>query len=592
MSLRHGWLVVVAGVLWTGCQCAQLPQNALFKCEANATCRDGFVCQADGFCHESTSADAGRDAGVDAGVDAGEVDAGMDDAGVDAGLDDAGVDAGMDDAGVDAGMTDAGSDAGVDAGMDDAGFDAGCVPTGAIDEPDPAHLDVDCDGFDGDLTRAVFVAPSGADTNAGTQASPMQTLSGALGTGKPQIYLASGTYAAAALTTAVQIYGGYTGSGAWPRQGSKAVITGSLTAQPVDGGRLVLEQLDVRGDDGAGSGSAAVALRLINVPSGSRLEDLVLLAGTGANGSNGAAGAPVANGVVGGPGTAGGSGGLAGAGGAGASCGDAGVTAVGFTGGSGGTMSNLGGADGGGPAGGTGGAGMVCTVGVCSGNDGANGSNGADGLMSNARPPEPTSALGSIIANTWRGPTLGSWSPAQPGGPGNGGGGGGAVDDQVATVFVRGGGAGGGGSGGCGGRSGDAGGPGGASIGLVLIDSSPTLLRVAITTTAGGVGGTGGAAGAGGTGGPAGTGAAGETSVASTGGAGANGGAGGHGGPGRQGPGGWGGPVVGIFCAGTSAPSIDNTTTWAAGTPGTGGAGDPAGRVGAQPASGLSTGCP
>jgi hypothetical protein len=75
-------------------------------------------------------------------------------------------------------------------------------------------------------------------------------------------------------------------------------------------------------------------------------------------------------------------------------------------------------------------------------------------------------------------------------------------------------------------------------------------------------------------------------------GAGGRGAAGGAGGPGRQGPGGWGGPVVGLFCGGTSAPVLDATTTWTPGAPGIAGTGDPNGVAGGQPSSGFSANCP
>jgi hypothetical protein len=124
------------------------------------------------------------------------------------------------------------------------------------------------------------------------------------------------------------------------------------------------------------------------------------------------------------------------------------------------------------------------------------------------------------------------------------------------------------------------------------VNSSPTLVNVQLVTTLGGRGGNGGQGGAGGPGGAGGAGSLGATIAEGTAGAGAGGSRGGDGAAGRRGPGGWGGPVVGLFCAGTAAPVTDASTTWMAGTPGVGGDGDPTGQTGASPASGFSVGCP
>lgn len=104
--------------------CARVPDDIVFRCDADGGCGEGLVCtelQDGRWCLplrlDAGSRDAGFDAGLerDAGRDAGAVDAGAVDAGADdAGADDAGTDdAGAVDAGpVDAGAVDAGSDAG------------------------------------------------------------------------------------------------------------------------------------------------------------------------------------------------------------------------------------------------------------------------------------------------------------------------------------------------------------------------------------------------------------------------------------------------------------------------------------------------
>ncbi len=602
MKRASWWLVLVSFAALSGCQVAQLPE-ATFQCEADRSCQqEGFVCGSDGLCRARTDAgtgDAGVDAGlVDAGLpDAGFPDAGVEDAGSDAGVDDAGFDAGVVDAGVvDAGIVDAGIvDAGVvDAGID-AGVDAGCVPTGAIDEPDSLGLDVNCDGFDGDLSRAVFVhAGTGVDSNAGTRAAPLLTLGAALATGKPQIYLSTGTFAGnLTLTAAAALFGGYDATNAWARTSTRSVINGALVAQPADGGRVVVEFLTVNAAQPVAAGAASVALTLHGAGAGSRVVSCRLSGGQGADGDPGASAAASAPGLSGHAGVSGELTADGGAGGAGVDCGDAGFSPAGFFGGGGAdTTSGLGFAGEDATLGGLGGLETFCDGGPCVGLDGGDGLPGDVGAVSTARPADPASGLGSVVGGQWVGATLGTWTPAQHGRPGGGGGGGGGLLDLLNLVLARGGGAGGGGSGGCGGRSGAAGQAGGASIGLLLIDSSPTLLDVQLFSNQGGNGGDGGAAGAGGLGGPGGVGAPGQVVGADTAGGGARGGAGGRGGTGRIGPGGWGGPVIGLFCSGTSVPVTDSSTTWSAGSPGLAGSGDPLGRAGTTPSSGYSVNCP
>lgn len=602
--MKRAWLVSVA--LLQACQCAQLP-DALFQCEDDGSCaQPGFECRDDGLCHPPEENDAGVDAGVDAGEpDAGDDDAGVPDAGDDAGVDDAGTrdagdDAGVDDAGTpdagdDAGLPDAGDDAGVpDAGDVDAGVDAGCTPTGAIDEPDPLQLDVDCDGFDGDLSRAVFVDPvNGLDTNAGTRALPVLTLAEALARGREQVYVATGTLTPGALTVrdAVSVYGGYDAVNAWARTSMRTQLDGNLWLEPVDGGRMVLSQLEVVGG-AAANGAASVAVTVVGAAATSFIERSRLVGGAGGDGDDGYDGGTTTNGGTG-------RGGLDTDGGLGASavaCGDAGLSFSGQRGGLGGgvDVSGNGTTGGGGPLAGEGAAAMVCATPPCIGFDGGIGLPGAVGTAATARPVDPPPTfLGGLDGGLWFGAALATWFPATAGRGGGGAGGGGALLLEDGGLASRGGGAGGGGSGGCGGRGGGPGQAGGASIGLVLWATSPTLRDVQLVGGLGGEGGRGGLAGVAGNGGNGGLGAAGQNDAGfGQGGGGGRGGRGGNGGPGRQGPGGWGGPVVGLFCGGGAAPVLDATTTWQTGTPGAGGVGDPNGSAGGQPTTGFSEGCP
>lgn len=571
--MKRAWLV--AAVLLQACECAKLPEGALYQCEADGACaQPGYVCREDGLCHAPEEDD-------DAGVDAGAPDGGEDDAGLpDAGVDDAGVD--------DAGLP--------DAGVPDAGEpDAGCVPTGAIDEPDDQQLDVNCDGFDGDLARAVFVDPmNGDDTHAGTRDEPVRTLTEALMRDREQVYLATGTSTVSTLQVddAVAIYGGYDATG-WSRTPMLSVVQGRVWAAPADGGRVVLEQLDVQPPAVTQRGVASVAVTLVGAAASSRIARCRLSGGVGGDGADGENAGAAANGSTGGAATAAGDGGL---GAPAVSCGDAGVSFAGLRGGSGGASATLGiGTDGeDATLGGEGGGETTCEAPPCVGLDGGAGLAGAAGAVSTSRAADPPATfLGGLDGGVWFGARLSTWTPAAPGRGGGGGGGGGALLTALGELIAHGGGAGGGGSGGCGARSGTAGQAGGASISLVLWASSPALRDVQLVGGAGGRGGDGGGAGAPGAGGAGAVGGAGPAVPdAGTPGVGGRGGNGGAGGAGRQGPGGWGGPLIGVFCGAGAAPDLDATTTWQAGTPGVAGDGDPNGRGGGEPASGFTEGCP
>jgi len=63
------------------------------------------------------------------------------------------------------------------------GCEYACTFIGATDNPDDSFVDRNCDGIDGDVAQAIFVAvpaDGGNDGNAGTMAAPMATINAAL----------------------------------------------------------------------------------------------------------------------------------------------------------------------------------------------------------------------------------------------------------------------------------------------------------------------------------------------------------------------------------------------------------------------------
>lgn len=123
-----------------------------------------------------------------------------------------------------------------------------CVRNTIPSTDDPGDgVDADCDGFDGDLERAVFVAPGGASGSwptVGTRTNPVGTFRGAYNilrqrqiAGNPltQIYLAEGSYTIShsitieAATPDLTFSGGYDyefTTGTWtPNPGARSTIT-------------------------------------------------------------------------------------------------------------------------------------------------------------------------------------------------------------------------------------------------------------------------------------------------------------------------------------------------------------------------------
>jgi hypothetical protein len=473
------------------------------------------------------------------------------------------------------------------------------------DLPDSGYVDSNCDGIDGEVARAVFVAETGVDNPECTQVSPCGTVAHAVALaealGRRDVYLQAGTYQGrTSLRSGIGVYGGY--DRAWSRashreDGHETTVVGATDerGEPVVfEARFVsttLANLELRAPDAFGSfegrGRSSYVVRAVGASL--VLTDVLLRAGAGADGSPGAAGQDsgqlhgAANGSTGGAGrryetycndSARGGGGNA----AGGNCGGVGN---GGSGGAGGLMDRscsgwpdldaTGGRSGSGAsnrragAGAGGGGGGTCR----------GGRNGSPGHVINGAGGAGGGVGGTLRDDMWRGV---NGAPGAPGEHGTGGGGGGGSGGCDSGMDSYGAGGGGGGAGGCRARSGGAGGSGGgASIGILAIETSIECYRCTTVRAAGGRGGSGGLAGAGQAAG--GGGAGGNGPGTGNGGRGGNGGHGGHAGGGG---GGAGGPSIGLLYIGGQRHFEGSTTS--AGQPGAGGAGGarPAGAPDAQ----------
>ena len=462
--------------------------------------------------------------------------------------------------------------------------DDATIKPGAPDEPDLAFTDSNCDGIDGDQAGAVFVSPTGSNSNPGTRSQPKLTVQAgidAAATGTPKdVYVAAGNYSGgAALADDVGVYGGYDPA-TWARSlGSISAISGAPQAALADGDTgVVLQLLTLHGTALAPTDTpydpSVYGLRAVQ-GSAPTLQRVAVHAAAGAKGANGTAGATPAaaeNGTNGSPGSSGFS-----AGGAGGPGGTSASGAMGGAGGRGGygTDSPPSGSPGSGSPGspgsppGSAGSGQggpggdaspVCFTDAETGGTGTDGDNGAagahgsGGLFSNALAGQRwTAAGGAAGAN-------GTVGRGGGGGGGGGGYGGTCADD-------RGGGGGGGGAGGQPGAGGGAGGYGGGSFAVYLHDSTLMVGSSDITAANGGAGGDGAAGGTGVAGGAGGGGGGGPDD----GGDGGPGGKGGNGGIGGAGGGGAGGPSYGVFKGGSSTATVGSTTI-SVGSGGPGGA--------------------
>jgi hypothetical protein len=425
------------------------------------------------------------------------------------------------------------SEGGTDSGADVAQPPAGCDP--AADPKDAPKCVVSDFG--------VFVdATTGSDGNAGTQDSPVKSISAALGKlgGKPRVYICEGTYAEhVKITSAVSVYGGFA-CGSWSYSGTKAKIapTDKGLALEIRGvsAAVALSDLEVTAKDASEPGESSVAAFVVSATKVT-FRRTSLTAGKGVAGTDDTD--PGAFAPLNAPdGTAGSAAVNPGGQTPNPLC----TTSIGGAGGKDGTPNGA--------------AGVVAVVPVYPvGYTGAGGPGGVscfagDGSYGVAGTPGAgASTLGTLDASGWKGA---DGAPGGTGGNGQGGGGGG-------QKVVGGGGVGGsGGPGGCGGAGGAKGAGGGSSIALLVFQSSVALEQSTLVANDAGRGGN------------AAKGQKGQlnqtnTAAPSSAGAACAGGIGGIGGSGGGGGGGAGGLSVGLLYNGT-APTIDGASKTAADT--------------------------
>lgn len=466
----------------------------------------------------------------------------------------------------------------------------------STDDPDDDFADSNCDGVDGDASRAVFVAPKGDDTAAGNRESPVATLKRAVELATERghaVFVCNGVYPEnVVLSEAVSLFGGYDCQRDWRRVKDWAVVSPeagvplrieSVTAP------MKIERLAFRAPGALEPSGSSQAAGVIDSPdvTFSRVE---FASASGAAGLDGVPGVsaqavqPVrpGNGEPGQDcdgysvsslcrGTPRGGfvqaiqrctlGGVtrelrAGRGGAGANI----WLALNKPAGCCSTAQRRQGATGEAP--GYRDDPSVTFRSLSRADFGRTGANGSDGSVA-AR------GFGALEGALYRATNAGGdGSHGEHGYPGRGGRGGASygyvTNGGFGGYFKVGAGGGQGGLGGCAGGAGTGGGAGGGSIALVLVNSGVRLFVPRFVTADGGLGGHGATGGAGQSGHTAGSpGAARGDAAGESGQPGGDGGRGGHGGPGA------GGPSIALLYSG-EAPVVRDAV-YSLGRPGSGG---------------------
>lgn len=181
----------------------------------------------------------------------------------------------------------------------------------------PDSLDVNCDGVDGELSNAIFVAKHGDDANVGTRESPKRTIQAgieaAIMAGKRDVYVATGVYQeAVALAPGVGVYGGYSADFR-VRETSRyeTAILGPMPSDLVPGavnciaitgglyGSTIFDGFTVFGYHEKRSGRPSYAIYVLDCDATLRISNNVIIGGSGGAGQRGEDGEDGADGVPG-----------------------------------------------------------------------------------------------------------------------------------------------------------------------------------------------------------------------------------------------------------------------------------------------------
>ncbi|MCB9740008.1 MAG: hypothetical protein H6747_12150 [Deltaproteobacteria bacterium] len=199
----------------------------------------------------------------------------------------------------------------------------GCeCKTGATDDV-PGGGDDNCDGVDGNASKAIFVAKWGNDLWEGTPEKPLLTIGKGIGKAaaenKRDVYVGAGAFnEQVVLAAGVSVWGGFSADfGARDATVYETLISPPASAGAAVGGQVAtlrcekitgtgektrVDGVTVIGGSPKGVGTSTYAVLAIGCDARFELRDSRILAGTGAKGSDGGAGANGIPGVAGAPG--------------------------------------------------------------------------------------------------------------------------------------------------------------------------------------------------------------------------------------------------------------------------------------------------
>ncbi|MEJ7601421.1 MAG: hypothetical protein WKG01_26190 [Kofleriaceae bacterium] len=191
-----------------------------------------------------------------------------------------------------------------------------CAPPSQVDDPDAGYEDSNCDGIDGDMERAIFVA--GGGVNTGTcgllHTNPCQTIPFAItraqATGRPHVYVQSGVYSGSlTMANGVSIFGGYNFN--WQRAphsdpGHAVTINGGVIGVRFDGltQPTWLDDVIVQSANATSPGGSSIGV-LVTASTSIELRGVLVDPGAGAAGNAGTDGTIGETGGWGGIGTTG-----------------------------------------------------------------------------------------------------------------------------------------------------------------------------------------------------------------------------------------------------------------------------------------------
>ncbi len=189
-----------------------------------------------------------------------------------------------------------------------------CAFAGDADKPD--GVDQNCDGVDGNVLGAVFVAKNGSPEGAGTLFDPLLTvqqgIDRALSLGFPDVYVATGVYQEdIRLRPGISVFGGYRGDflarnttlyeTAMIGLGTNPGAPGTINAKSLQGpaGSTVLDGFLIFGADATLPGRSSYAIWVIDCGDALVLSNNRVVAGDGGDGVPGKAGTSGTTGVSG-----------------------------------------------------------------------------------------------------------------------------------------------------------------------------------------------------------------------------------------------------------------------------------------------------